>query len=164
MNNLSSADLQRIRDNAADAKVVGKNDSTAPWVRFLRDATPDFVIAVLDELLALREAGKEPVAEVVSKFGDPEAFGERDLKLLADIQKLPYGAKFYAAPQLPAVPDDTRRMDWLCSMVVDVREPLVYGSHSIFWSQCDSADDEPHHTTLREQIDAAIAAAPKPEE
>lgn len=40
----------------------------------------------------------EPVAEVVSKHGDPEAFGEREIALLVDIQKLPYGAKFYAAP------------------------------------------------------------------
>lgn len=38
----------------------------------------------------------KPVAEVVSKFGDPESFGERDLKILIDIQNLPYSAKFYS--------------------------------------------------------------------
>lgn len=60
------------------------------------------------------------------------------------------------------VPDDTRRMDWLVSKTVNVREPLVYGSHDLFWSQTISDDwEEEHKTTLREQIDAAMAAAPK---
>ncbi|HEI6729897.1 TPA: hypothetical protein SJ159_003123 [Yersinia enterocolitica] len=43
----------------------------------------------LDEL-------SKPVAEVNSKYGDPEAFGERELKVLADIQKIPYRTKFYS--------------------------------------------------------------------
>lgn len=43
----------------------------------------------------------EPVAEVVSKFGDPEAFGERELAALKDIQKLPYGTKLYAEQTPP---------------------------------------------------------------
>ncbi|WP_226968407.1 hypothetical protein [Yersinia frederiksenii] len=38
----------------------------------------------------------KPVAEVNSKYGDPEAFGERELKVLADIQKMPYRTKFYS--------------------------------------------------------------------
>ncbi|WP_143240771.1 hypothetical protein [Agrobacterium sp. YIC 4121] len=37
------------------------------------------------------------VAEIVSKYGDPEAFGERELIPLVDIQKYPYGTKLYAA-------------------------------------------------------------------
>lgn len=58
-------------------------------------------------------------------------------------------------------PDDTRRMDWLVSKTVDVREPQVYGSHSLFWSQTVSDDwSEIHATTLREQIDEAMIAAP----
>lgn len=47
-------------------------------------------------------------------------------------------------------------------MHVAVRTPLLYGSHALFTAQADSDDDEPHHTTLREQIDAAMAAAPAP--
>ncbi|HDL8286545.1 TPA: hypothetical protein PXQ99_003360 [Yersinia enterocolitica] len=43
----------------------------------------------LDEL-------SKPVAEVNSKYGDPEAFGERELKVLADIQEMPYETKFYS--------------------------------------------------------------------
>ncbi|MGQ3080640.1 MULTISPECIES: hypothetical protein [Rhizobium/Agrobacterium group] len=41
------------------------------------------------------------VAEIVSAHGDPEAFGERELVALIDIQKFPYRTKLYAAA--PAV-------------------------------------------------------------
>ena len=58
-------------------------------------------------LAALAAEAQEPVAEVVSKFGDPEAFGERELKVLENIQKMPYGTKFYAAPQPVAAPELT---------------------------------------------------------
>lgn len=59
----------------------------------------------------------------------------------------------------PVIPDDIRRMDWLVSKTVDVREPMVYGSQSIFWSQTiTDEEDEYHATKLREQIDAAMAA------
>ncbi|WP_447843234.1 hypothetical protein [Enterobacter asburiae] len=68
----------------------------------------------------------------------------------------------------PEIPDDVRRMDWLVSKTVDVREPMVYGSHSLFWSQTiTDEEDEYHATKLREQIDAAMeaeqAAAPQQE-
>ena len=57
------------------------------------------------------------------------------------------------------LPDDTRRMDWLVSKTVNVREPLVYGSRDMFWSQTISDDwEEEHKTALREQIDAAMLA------
>ena len=59
----------------------------------------------------------------------------------------------------PVIPDDVRRMDWLVSKTVDVREPMVYGSHSIFWSQTTTDEEDDYHATkLREQIDAAMAA------
>jgi hypothetical protein len=45
----------------------------------------------------------KPSAEIVSKFGDPEAFGERELKVLADIQKLAYGTKFYSQEYVSAL-------------------------------------------------------------
>lgn len=44
---------------------------------------------------------EEAVAEVVSVFGDPEAFGEREIKVLADLRKIPYNTKLYAAPPPP---------------------------------------------------------------
>ncbi|ELW8977610.1 hypothetical protein SIN39_004125 [Yersinia enterocolitica] len=57
------------------------------------------VTEMATELLSLREqlAELKPVAEVVSKFGDPEAFGEREIKALTDIQKMPYGTQFFTA-------------------------------------------------------------------
>lgn len=59
----------------------------------------------------------------------------------------------------PVILDDVRRMDWLVSKTVDVREPMVYGSHSLFWSQTITDEDDDYHATkLREQIDAAMAA------
>lgn len=59
----------------------------------------------------------------------------------------------------PVIPDDVRRMDWLVSKTVDVREPMVYGSHSLFWSQTITDEEDDYHATkLREQIDAAMAA------
>lgn len=59
----------------------------------------------------------------------------------------------------PVILDDVRRMDWLVSKTVDVREPMVYGSHSLFWSQTITDEEDDYHATkLREQIDAAMAA------
>ncbi|MDU5472263.1 MAG: hypothetical protein E6090_02805, partial [Pantoea sp.] len=55
------------------------------------------------------------------------------------------------------VPEDTKRMDWLISKAVNVRQPLPYGSHNIFWSQQTSDDSDENYTTdLREQIDAIL--------
>lgn len=42
---------------------------------------------------------QQPVAEVVSMHGDPEAFGERMLSMNVDIQTVPYGTKFYTNQQ-----------------------------------------------------------------
>ncbi|MCY1298792.1 hypothetical protein D9M70_482940 [compost metagenome] len=41
----------------------------------------------------------KPAAIVRSRYGDPEAFGERWLEVVADIQAMPYGAKLYAIPE-----------------------------------------------------------------
>ncbi|MBO3274172.1 hypothetical protein [Pseudomonas schmalbachii] len=40
----------------------------------------------------------KPAAIVRSRYGDPEAFGERWLEVVADIQVMPYGTKLYAIP------------------------------------------------------------------
>lgn len=77
-------------------------------------------------------------------------------------------ASMLQAGNSPVTPDDVLRMDWLVSKTVDVREPMVYGSHSIFWSQTITDEDDDYHATkLREQIDAAMAteqaAAPQQE-
>lgn len=66
--------------------------------------------------------------------------------------------KLFTQPQKPVVHPDTKRMDWLCAHVVEVRQPLFYGSHAMFYGQCDSDDCEEYHSKLREQVDAAIEA------
>ncbi|WP_396380523.1 hypothetical protein [Klebsiella quasipneumoniae] len=49
--------------------------------------------------LALAAMDSEPVAEVVSIYGDPEAFGEREIRPLVGIQQMPYGTKLYRHAQ-----------------------------------------------------------------
>lgn len=49
--------------------------------------------------IALAAMDSEPVAEVVSIYGDPEAFGEREIRPLVGIQQMPYGTKLYRHPQ-----------------------------------------------------------------
>ncbi|MBQ5286753.1 hypothetical protein FD775_16115 [Klebsiella pneumoniae] len=56
--------------------------------------------------IALAAMDSEPVAEVVSIYGDPEAFGEREIRPLVGIQQMPYGTKLYRHAQQPVVPDD----------------------------------------------------------
>ncbi len=52
--------------------------------------------------LAAQPAETQPVAKVASKHGDPERFGEREIRVLADLRKIPYGTKLYAAQPAPA--------------------------------------------------------------
>lgn len=62
--------------------------------------------------IALAEMDSEPVAEVVSVFGDSESIGERELKLLVGIQNMPYGTKFYRHAQ-PAPETEREPIAWL---------------------------------------------------
>jgi hypothetical protein len=78
----------------------------------------------------------QPVAEVASKYGDPEAFGEREIAYRdEDIQKLPYGTKLYARPAaaLPAVSIDMVLHCPACGLQhIDAPEPgkLISGGSS----------------------------------
>ncbi|OCJ30618.1 hypothetical protein [Serratia sp. 14-2641] len=54
------------------------------------------------------EALSQPVAVVLNKYGDPEAFGERELKLLADLQKVPYNTNFYSQEYVTALLEELR--------------------------------------------------------
>ncbi|HCM5202381.1 TPA: hypothetical protein N3N24_000842 [Klebsiella quasipneumoniae subsp. similipneumoniae] len=57
--------------------------------------------------MALSAMDGEPVAEVVSIYGDPEAFGEREIRPLVGIQQMPYGTKLYRHAQpVPVVPEE----------------------------------------------------------
>lgn len=67
------------------------------------DATDRQLEALIRQSLAAMDS--EPVAEVVSIYGDPEAFGEREIRPLVGIQQMPYGTKLYRhaqpAPEYP---------------------------------------------------------------
>ena len=68
------------------------------------DATDRQLEALIRQSLAAMNG--EPVAEVVSIYGDPEAFGEREIRPLVGIQQMPYGTKLYRHAQpAPEYPD-----------------------------------------------------------
>ncbi|HEJ7836565.1 TPA: hypothetical protein SMH97_004061 [Serratia marcescens] len=68
----------------------------------------------------------KPVAEVVSKFGDPEAFGEREIKLLTGIQQMAYGTKFYSQEYVSALQAEIREKERsLVSNCVDYEYDLI---------------------------------------
>lgn len=93
----------------------------------------------LVELQERRKADREPVAEVVSIYGDPEAFGEREIRPLVGIQQMPYGTKLYRHAQpAPVVPG------WI---PVSERMPDV-GVKVL----CFPAKDEPIHATFNGQL------------
>jgi hypothetical protein len=50
-----------------------------------------------------KPGGLEVVAKVVSAFGDPEAFGERDIEVVADMSRIPYETRL-----TPAEPAEAR--------------------------------------------------------
>ncbi|BBV75106.1 hypothetical protein STW0522RAO56_11600 [Raoultella planticola] len=58
--------------------------------------------------MALAAMDSEPVAEVVSIYGDPEAFGEREIRPLVGIQQMPYGTKLYRQAQPAPERDQVR--------------------------------------------------------
>lgn len=41
---------------------------------------------------------REPVAMIVSAHGDPEAFGEREIEIKADLKRFRYNTPLYAHP------------------------------------------------------------------
>ena len=106
--------------------------------------------AMARELLANREA--QPVAEVVSKYGDPEAFGEREIRVLADLQQIPYDTKLFTAPPAPAVPDKPRLPPHVYRDLLDMLQEaaIAYGGTQQLRAQLSSAlsihvqPDHPH--------------------
>lgn len=132
---------------------------------------PDELLILTSELLASREA--QPVGYnqvqrdmmkdiLVRKLGG-NLLGEKlcmDDIHAATMELIKAGFRLYTAPPAPAVPDDTRRMDWLVAHHVAVRKPLLYGSKAMFTAQTITDEEDDYHaTTLREQIDAAMLAA-----
>lgn len=83
--------------------------------------------------MALAAIDSEPVAEVVSIYGDPEAFGEREIRPLVGIQQMPYGTKLYRHAQpAPVVPDERDK-------AVDADDHPLLWSFNEGWNACRAA-------------------------
>ncbi|MGP8825031.1 hypothetical protein ACT02A_04870 [Klebsiella quasipneumoniae] len=74
-------------------------------------------------LAAMDSEPAAPVAEIVSIYGDPEAFGEREIRPLVGIQQMPYGTKLYRHAQpAPVVPEEVTDEDCPALVKYDVTE------------------------------------------
>ncbi|MFA1264475.1 DUF551 domain-containing protein [Klebsiella pneumoniae] len=112
--------------------------SNATLIRLIRWADEHkshYVAAALRELQERRKAevDNEPVAEVVSIYGDPVAFGEREIRPLVGIQQMPYGTKLYRHAQ-PAPASEPVYQYW-CYTTVENSEgdPEEFW----FWKDCE---------------------------
>lgn len=79
----------------------------------------------------------DPVAEVVSKFGDPESFGEREIRVLADLQKIAYGTKLFCTPpptQTDSVTVSKAGWELICQAIgghAAIVQFMVLGRHDL---------------------------------
>lgn len=86
-----------------------------------------------------------PVAEIVSIYGDPEAFGEREIRPLVGIQQMPYGTKLYRHAQpAPVVPEEiTSASAPEVFEIAAEAERLglrgTYASYAVGWNACRAA-------------------------
>ncbi|EPR7724413.1 hypothetical protein V3380_004272 [Klebsiella variicola] len=91
-----------LSDSQLEAMIKSAVNSSGPLPP---DEKFSQLVSALRELQERRKADSEPVAEVVSIYGDPEAFGEREIRPLIGIQQMPYGTKLYRhaqpAPEYP---------------------------------------------------------------
>lgn len=87
--------------------------------------------------MALGAMDSEPVAEVVSIYGDPEAFGEREIRPLVGIQQMPYGTKLYRHAQpVPVVPKEKPIPNTLSMYAVDAVAAIAEVKG---WNACRAA-------------------------
>lgn len=149
---------------AFGAEPVGtfKKGPCGYYSSFHEDAVPLYTVPQPASVVPLPDAVSVLLNHLEDVLPD-DAFNLIDVKTWNAVSMLTCPDACRAAmPQAgnsPLTPDDVLRMDWLVSKTVDVREPMVYGSHSIFWSQTITDEDDDYHATkLREQIDAAMAA------
>ncbi len=75
----------------------------------------------------------KPVAEIVSKFGDPEAFGEREIKLLTGIQQMAYGTKFYSQEYVSALTQRIAELEQVPTIkhMRSVEESLIHATDMV---------------------------------
>ena len=103
---LALEELQERRKPLQDKDLQGVIDALEHPAG-INAAGKQVVRHALVEIQERRKADSEPVAEVVSIYGDPEAFGEREIRPLVGIQQMPYGTKLYRHAQpAPVVPEE----------------------------------------------------------
>jgi hypothetical protein len=84
---------------------------------------------------------------------------EGRVKVLEDWAEGPNGVKWYIA-RLAEAERDIQRLNWLETMTVNVRTPLVYGSRDLFWSTPDDPEGGLGVSNIRAAIDAARKEKP----
>ncbi|HBU6576261.1 TPA: hypothetical protein MC539_000382 [Klebsiella oxytoca] len=90
--------------------------------------------------IALAAMDSEPVAEVVSIYGDPEAFGEREIRPLVGIQQMPYGTKLYRHAQPALVPDKMNYQDGALFVLNNDMSSIERGTVAMrAWNACRAA-------------------------
>ncbi|HHS9534297.1 TPA: hypothetical protein ACTXCH_000109 [Klebsiella quasipneumoniae subsp. quasipneumoniae] len=140
------------RDRLAEIAQFGFSSAIKP--------ANDFEIKELARMV-LSAMDSEPVAEVVSIYGDPEAFGEREIKPLVGIQQMPYGTKLYRHAQpAPVVPDG------YVMVPIDMLSELRDWAHPEIEKYCEmwKGRRDGEFPALRKVIadaDAMLAAAPQ---
>ncbi|MFH2663787.1 hypothetical protein ABK686_08770 [Klebsiella pneumoniae] len=105
-----------LSDSQLEAMIKSAVNSSGPLPP---DEKFSQLVSALRELQERRKADSEPVAEVVSIYGDPEAFGEREIRPLVGIQQMPYGTKLYRHAQ-PALVVSTDLFHTAASAIEDL--------------------------------------------
>ncbi len=90
--------------------------------------------------IALAAMDSEPVAEVVSIYGDPEAFGEREIRPLVGIQQMPYGTKLYRHAQpAPVVPKSISVRQAISALESAGAVTTIGQAYKMGWNACRAA-------------------------
>lgn len=97
-----------LSDSLLEAMIKSAVNSSGPLPP---DEKFSQLVSALRELQERRKADSEPVVWV-SIYGDPEAFGEREIRPLVGIQQMPYGTKLYRHAQ-PATVTEREPIAWL---------------------------------------------------
>ena len=110
--------------------------------------------------MALAAMDGEPVAEVVSIYGDTEAFGEREIRPLVGIQQMPYGTKLYRHAQ-PA-PEEVKGSDELYDVIDDEGDVVLSAiSFNEAQTESDGYNGENLHIVRHEaQLAPVVPAIP----
>ncbi|MDA8485887.1 hypothetical protein NNO07_22700 [Pseudomonas resinovorans] len=152
--------LSRIIDRVQHREVTRLNRNPIPmellekaahWLEVHAPGAGSIEQDIADEIRAVTSKDDEvivkdqlkPVAIVRSRYGDPEAFGERWLEVISDIQAMPYGAKIYAIPegiiellkriaQMPSSPEAEMDRYEACD---ELRSLLAQQSHAAILTQ-----------------------------